>query len=303
MIDAQEFERRARAFGADDVRFVRADAFLRWKADAPKALSGVRSGGMTDDPRSLMGEAKSIAVLFFNAAPFCAKDSPYPRYYLASHKGHLATRAFIKWLTDCGVRAKVGTGLPHRAAALRSGGVQLENGLYAHPVFGSYTHVELVLNDAVAPAADGEVNACAKCGACARACPTGALGGDGRKMALCLRNHLFTKDMPEAMRDHAQTLLGCERCQRVCPINAGVAAVPIADEQRGAAGLGRLLAGDVAPLAGFVGKNLARKQAMAAQAALIVGARRLTQYGVQLNELLRTGQDVAYLDWALSRVR
>ena len=296
------FLEQAQRRGAMEVRTVRADAFANWETDAPQALHGVTTMPLCHDPRQLLTSACSVLVLFFSCPPFEASDSPFARYYTVSQHGYFAARALVEDLHVMGISAVHGTALPHRAAALRSGGTIGDNGLYYHEKWGSYVHIELIVNDAFSPDADGAVQPCSHCGRCRQACPTGALCDAGRKMEDCIRNYMYATDMPPSMRAHVNMLLGCERCQRVCPINAGIQMVPIQEHERDAMSLERLIGGSLAPTRALIGKNLARRKRMVRQATLVIGAKRLSAYADMLKEQQRAGSDNAYLRWALSRI-
>ncbi|MBS5585084.1 MAG: hypothetical protein KHX36_02575 [Clostridiales bacterium] len=121
---------------------------------------------------------------------------------------------------------------------------------------------DLEPTDAAAPAARGRLSReCARCRACLRACPTGALNGDGTIQAeRCLRNFSYSEPIPEGMRPlFGVSLYGCDVCQRVCPRNAGQRAVEPPEELRRALSLKALLQGEYKPLAPFIGANYARR--------------------------------------------
>ena len=71
-----------------------------------------------------------------------------------------------------------------------------------------------------------EFKGCAECGRCSLACPTGALKPGAFVMDLCVRQKQFEKaDLKDPLNvKYGNRLLGCNECQLVCPMNAGVVA-------------------------------------------------------------------------------
>jgi epoxyqueuosine reductase QueG len=85
---------------------------------------------------------------------------------------------------------------------------------------------EATTKDSEATTKGGELakggNDCGNCRACLDACPTGALLGDGRVDARrCLSFHTVENKgaWPEAVREKAAWVFGCDHCQEVCPHN------------------------------------------------------------------------------------
>jgi len=66
-------------------------------------------------------------------------------------------------------------------------------------------------------------NGCGECRACVKACPTGALSGEGINLSRCLA-HWLTRKKENPPEEFASLLSGmaggCDRCQQACPYNA-----------------------------------------------------------------------------------
>ena len=114
--------------------------------------------------------------------------------------------------------------IPERIAACLAGlGVLGKNGLLITPDYGSYCFIGCIATTAVLPANDAPIQSCENCGACAAACPTGALQKDGYHMERCL-SHISQKkgdlsaEEITALRDN-RCLWGCDACQDACPHN------------------------------------------------------------------------------------
>ncbi len=113
------------------------------------------------------------------------------------------------------------------------------------PGLGSYFFLAEIVTDAPLGGAceplPAEVDGrgmCSGCGACAAACPTGALGADGTFDAGRCLNYLTIEHrgpLPESVggRPTAEVLrgvlYGCDRCQECCPCNRGIDAEPLAE--------------------------------------------------------------------------
>ncbi len=110
--------------------------------------------------------------------------------------------------------------IDERAAAVRAGlGRFGKNGLLITEKYGTLVFLGEVFSDAEAPVGLPlfPMRGCEGCGACLRACPTGALSGEGE----CLSALTQTKgELPEEafrlMRQY-HTVWGCDLCQLACP--------------------------------------------------------------------------------------
>lgn len=105
------------------------------------------------------------------------------------------------------------------------------NGLLLHPVYGSCVFIGTVVTDLALPPTGPPGGLCEGCGACVRACPTGALSEKGFQKALC-RSHITQKTGELTDWEAAQIRLGgmvwgCDHCQDACPHNKNLPLTPI----------------------------------------------------------------------------
>ena len=112
--------------------------------------------------------------------------------------------------------------LPDRYLAYLSGlGFFGKNHCLIHPKYGSFIFIGYILTNCPLPQDTPLASACAGCGECVRACPSGALqNGD---FSLCL-SHITQKKgtlspAEEALIKSSGTIWGCDICQNVCPHN------------------------------------------------------------------------------------
>lgn len=117
-----------------------------------------------------------------------------------------------------------------RDAALKAGlGVLGKNGLMIHPQYGSYCFIgEALLTEAIRPEPARDIQSCQGCGACLRACPTGAVELADRSRCLSeitQKKHLTEEEWE--LLSQAECKWGCDICQSVCPENKNAIPTPI----------------------------------------------------------------------------
>lgn len=111
-----------------------------------------------------------------------------------------------------------------RAAAMSGLGVIGRNGLLLTKRWGSWVFIGCLATDAPLAFEPAQaIRGCADCGACVRACPVGALKGNGVDSASCLsalsqRSGIFTAREAALLREHG-VIWGCDRCQEACAAN------------------------------------------------------------------------------------
>lgn len=116
--------------------------------------------------------------------------------------------------------------IPERQAAVLAGlGACGQHGLLILPPYGSYLFLGTIVTDLpwrAEQTAKAEA-ACTRCGACLRACPTGALGEGGLDASRCLsaisqRKGALT-EIEQRWLAQSPLIWGCDLCQRACPHN------------------------------------------------------------------------------------
>ena len=238
-------------------------------------------------PQRELPWARSLAVLLWPYAPAALPgvgEVFVDSYYRASNAAYHAARELEAFLTESGVRSQANVPYPAREAAVRAGlGVIGENGLLISPRFGTRTVIILIATELPAPPGGGaaQPDTCLRCGRCARACPGGAIDEQGMSHPeRCLRNFMMEGTVvPEPLRRRmGNRLLGCDVCQRVCPMQRDMG------QERCGVPLDSLLTCDEArfsqtarALAQVIGKNVARPQRLRAQAALLAANMGRTQ--------------------------
>lgn len=203
-----------------------------WGGVSFSALLPHMDSGAAEKARALCPGARTVLTA---AYPYYAGDRPGNLSLYA--RGEDYHQVLVRRLTpvcnllkeiypECSFLPATDTSpLPEREAAWLSGlGLRGKNGLVILPPYGTYVFLGTILTDAPLPLPQvRSAPDCAGCGACAKACPTGALGAGGFQGSRCL-SHLTQKKGALSGEEAALVAAhpyawGCDLCQRACPYN------------------------------------------------------------------------------------
>lgn len=262
------FRECAKAHGFAACYALRPDKFNHYER---RLLAGALFSGGTGlcvDPAHDYPWANAILACLWPYDPL-GPDVPLCSNYIPANSAYHAADRLLPDLLEAGVRAERAD-LPVRELLIRSGiGVALHNGLTAVPPYGSRFAIQTLVAALPAPFAYDDrapLGACENCRACVKACPAGAIGEDGFDYHRCLRAYMGKEAMPLWIMDGMQKMLGCERCQYVCPQNDGqrtVEALPPAFAYE------RLLKSDLHDALALVGFNQKSGGRLIAHAAVM----------------------------------
>lgn len=194
-----------------------------------------RYGEVRRDPRLLLdGEgARTLIVTLFayqdNVHP--AEGVPYIAHYALGQDYHDVLRRRLKTIIGQ-LRPRFGgkwrvcvdsAPLMERYWAARAGlGVIGDNGCLIVPGVGANFFIATIVTTAQMPTDDPVegTSHCLGCGRCVRACPTGALRGDGSVDARRCISYLTIESHDDIPADipTGNTLYGCDVCRRACPL-------------------------------------------------------------------------------------
>lgn len=199
-----------------------------------------RNADLRSDPRTLLEGARTIISLAFSYWPGeeVARKAPVALYALGRDY-HKALRSALKPACremertyGCQTRICVDSApIAERYWAWKAGlGVKGLNGCLIVPGAGSFIVLAEILTTMEIEPDEPAAGDCGRCGACLKACPTGALGPEGVDARKCL-SYLTIEhkgDWPEGT-DSKGSLFGCDRCQSACPHNRRPAAARLSD--------------------------------------------------------------------------
>ncbi len=183
-------------------------------------------------------DARSVLVCVF---PYYVGDMPrnlslyamLPDYHqvVSGMLEDLCARLSERWADNVFVPFSDVSPVNEVEAGVRASlGLRGKNGLLLHRTWGSLCFLGEVVTDLELPAQETP-RGCAGCGACLRACPTGALSEKGFDAEKCLshisqKKGLLTPREEELLRGGGLAW-GCDRCQLACPVNREVPRTPI----------------------------------------------------------------------------
>ncbi len=220
-----------------------------WKAAEAAAWGAVGFGGLLPDMdeaarREVAALCPGAETVFVAAFAYYAGDEPgnlalycrgedYHRVLLARLE-QVCAALRARYPQNRFVAGTDASPIPEKRAAMLAGLGQVGwHNLLILPPYGSYLFLGTIVSDLVwqeKPAARDET-ICKKCGACRRACPTGALGETGLDVSRCLSAISQKKgDLSEQEQQalcRAPLIWGCDLCQRACPHNRAPAKTTI----------------------------------------------------------------------------
>lgn len=207
--------------------------FERWLGSGHHGALGYmeRHGNLRRNPTGLLEGVKSVVSVAWPYLParLRAESEPFVARYAYCADYHKVVRKLLKplcrgWEREWGMAWRIcvdSAPIAERYWAVESGvGYVGANGCLIVPGVGSWVFLSEILLSEALPADAPCKESCRGCGACVKACPTGALGIDGLvDCRLCVS--ALTVECPGGARGEGATLAGCDRCQEVCPHNRG----------------------------------------------------------------------------------
>lgn len=318
MVDEQTLRAWAEELGFAKAALCPAAAFERAKQVVSRQAPLAERRQLRFEPEADDSRTKSLAVLLWPYAPPHLTQGEMlfvDSYYPASNMSYHAAKRLEERLTAAGCFARANVSYPAKEAAVRAGLGRIgKNSLLITPEYGTRVVIILMATDIACDPVEKETceekTGCASCGRCAAACPSGAMDEQGlAHPERCLRNFMMEGNVtPEPLRKKmGMRLLGCDICQRVCPMQPDFAqTTPIQVR------LDELVTADAAAfsetvsrLGALIGRNAARLQRVRAQAALLAGNSGNAAYLPVLREWARSPFEAVreHAVWAMEQIK
>lgn len=197
---------------------------------------------------ALLEGTRTVISIAYNFYPSHLRDAHLPgvAMYAYGRDYHNVIRKRLRpvarMLEEAGGKARIcidSAPVAERYHACKSGlGYRGINGAVIIPGAGSCFFLAEILTTLAIPLLPSEPlpGSCMQCGACMKACPGGAIRGDGTIDARCCISYLTIEHQGEFCAEEKEILarggcpaLGCDICLRVCPHNATHPATQIAE--------------------------------------------------------------------------
>ena len=259
---------------------------------------------LADDPRKTYPWANAMLICVYPYTPY-DDETLVASYYPASNRAYHAMKRLLASLRENGVRAERAE-TPYRTQLASYGiGARMDNQLLYLAPYGTYMNLQgaaVALPEPVDYTPRREPKeVCDHCGLCQAVCFGAIKGNYAFDWTRCVHTYLEGEPIPEDAMAWMPELLGCMRCQIVCPKNPPKT-VPIPSEAAETLDPVEILKGNRKAAGELIGKNLAGPNRVFRQAIVLAANRGRTDALPYLTKLKETddGQFAAELDYAIS---
>ena len=278
--------------------------YTNWTRHRQDGVFHPNTAPLADDPGAVYPWANAVLICVYPYTPY-EDETLVASYYPASNRAYHAMKRLMALLKERGIRAERAE-TPYREQLAAYGiGSRMDNQLLYLEPYGTYFNLQgamLALPEPVAYTPRREAREiCDHCGLCKAVC-FGAIKGDyAFDWTRCVHTYMEGDPMPETAMKQLPSLLGCMRCQAICPKNPK-AAVPIPDEVRKTLDPVAVLRGNRKEAEALIGKNLAAPKRVLRQAIVLAANRGRTDAIPYLMKLRETDGErfKAELDYAFS---
>ena len=261
--------------------------YTNWTRHRQDGVFHPNTAPLADDPRSIYPWANAVLICVYPYTPY-DDETLVASYYPASNRAYHAMKRLLAALNENGIRAERAE-TPYREQLASYGiGSRMDNQLLYLEPYGTYINLQgamLALPEPVAYEPKRKpMEVCNHCGLCKTVC-FGAIKGDyAFDWTRCVHTYLEGDTIPADAMEWLPSLLGCMRCQTVCPKNPKET-VPIPEEVRETLDPVAILRGNRKEAGELIGKNLATPKRLLRQAIVLAANRKRTDALPYLNEI------------------
>lgn len=278
--------------------------YTNWTRHRQDGVFHPNTSPLADDPHATYPWANAVLICVYPYTPY-DDETLVASYYPASNRAYHAMKRLLPALREQGIRAERAE-TPYREQLASYGiGSRMDNQLLWIEPYGTYFNLQgamLALPEPVTYTPRREPKeVCDHCGLCKAVC-FGAIKDDYMfDWTRCVHTYMEGDPMPEDAMKWLPSLLGCMRCQQVCPKNPKTT-VPIPDEIRETLDPVRVLSGNRNERGELIGRNLASPNRIVRQAIVLAANRKRTDALPYLLKLRETEYErfSAELDYAIS---
>lgn len=278
--------------------------YTNWTRHRQDGVFHPNTEPLADDPRIVYPWANVVLICVYPYTPY-DDETLVASYYPASNRAYHAMKRLLAALNGQGIRAERAA-TPYREQLASYGiGSRMDNQLLWIEPYGTYFNLQgamLSLPEPVAyepPRKPKEV--CDHCGLCREVCFGAILGDYAFDWTRCVHTYMEGDPIPQDAMEWLPSLLGCMRCQAVCPKNPGET-IPIPDEIKRVLDPAAILKGNRREAEKLIGNNLAAPKRVLRQAIVLAANRKRVDALPYLKNLLETDGDrfKDELDYAIS---
>lgn len=278
--------------------------YTDWTRHREDGVFHPNANPLASDPRDAYPWANAVLICVLPYAPY-EDETLVASYYPASNKAYHAMKRLLTLLQEQGIRAERAE-TPYREQLASYGiGSRMDNQLLYLKPYGTYINLQgamLSLSEPVeyTPRRTPE-DVCDHCGLCQTVCFGAIQGNFAFDWTRCVHTYMEGDPIPEDAMKWLPSLLGCMRCQSVCPKNPQNA-VPIPEPIRETLDPVAVLKGNRKQAGELIGANLAGPNRLLRQAIVLAANRGRTDALPYLYQLRETDPERfrAELDYAIT---
>lgn len=278
--------------------------YTNWTRHRQDGVFHPNTAPLAEDPRLTYPWADAVLICVYPYTPY-EDETLVASYYPASNRAYHAMHRLLEMLRERGIRAERAE-TPYREQLASWGiGSRMDNQLLFLEPYGTYFNVQgamLALPEPVEyEPRRNSVEVCDHCGLCKSVCFGAVLGDYAFDWTRCIHTYMEGDPIPKDAMEWLPELLGCMRCQKVCPKNPQ-ATVPIPEDVRTILDPVAILKGNRREAEKLIGRNLAAPKRLTRQAIVLAANQKRTDALPYLLQLRETDGDRfgAELEYAIS---